>query len=156
VRALRGGSRLADVLIVALVVLDRATKAWARGWLAAHGPVKPAPFFWLNYVENTGAAFGLGRGSNAFFVALALALIGALIVWRRRLPADVPWTRLALSLVLAGAVGNLYDRVAYGFVVDFLDFRVWPVFNVADSAISVGACILAATMWFEDRKAARR
>jgi signal peptidase II len=155
VRALRGGLSLGDGLALAVLALDRATKVWARTWLAVHGPVRIFPYFWLSYVENTGAAFGMGRGSrgsNGAFIALAVVLIGALITWRRRLPKDQRWTHIALSLVLAGAFGNLYDRVAYGWVVDFFDFRVFPVFNVADSSITVGACILALTMWLEDRK----
>lgn len=151
-RPLRGGAGLTNALVLAILALDRATKAWARGWLQSHGPVRVFPFFHLTYVENTGAAFGLGRGANGALMALAVALIAGLVAWRRKLKDARGWTYLAVSLVLAGAAGNLYDRLAYGWVVDFLDFRVWPVFNVADSAITVGACLLAVTMWFEDRK----
>jgi signal peptidase II len=155
VRALRGSSGLGDALALAVLALDRATKVWARTWLAVHGPIRLLPYFWLSYVENTGAAFGMGRGSrgsNGFFIALALVLSAALITWRRRLPKKQRLTHIALSLVLAGALGNLYDRVVYGWVIDMFDFRVFPVFNVADSSITVGACLLALTMWLEDRR----
>lgn len=141
-----------NLLILAVLAVDRLTKAWAMGWLASHGTVPVFPFFQLTYVENTGAAFGVLYGGNAFLVVLAAALIVALAVWRRKLQPHERLTRLGVSLVLAGAVGNLYDRLAYGYVVDFLDFRVWPVFNAADSAITIGAVLLAFTAWRHDRK----
>lgn len=141
-----------NVLILAVLALDRLTKAWAQDRLASRGSVPVLPFFHLTYVENTGAAFGMLFGGNGFLAVLAVVLIVALAVWRRRLKSRERLTRLGVSLVLAGAVGNLYDRLAYGFVVDFLDFRVWPVFNVADSAITVGAVVLALTAWRDDRR----
>lgn len=131
------------VLLAALLALDRWTKNWAMGWLSERGPLPVAPFFYLTYVENTGAAFGIGRARNGFFIGLSLALLAGLFYLQRTWPKDNPWLRVGVLLVLAGAVGNLYDRIAYGFVVDFLDFRVWPVFNVADSCVTVGAGCLA-------------
>ena len=128
--------------VAALFLLDRAVKRWARTWLAPRSSVALLPFFRLTYVENTGAAFGMGRGSNRFFVAVAAVLLPVLFAWRRRLKPEDVWTRRGIVLVLAGAVGNLYDRLAYGFVVDYLDFLVWPVFNLADSCISIGAGLI--------------
>ena len=149
-RASRWASNL---LVLAVLAADRLSKHWARTWLAARGGLPVAPFFHLTYLENTGAAFGVMRDSNGFFIILAVALMGGLIVWRRRLPEEDKISRAALSLILAGAAGNLYDRLAYGHVVDFLDFLIWPVFNVADSSISVGACLLALGFWKEGRPA---
>jgi len=134
---------LGTAVLFGVLALDRATKAWAIGSLAPRGSVRVAPFLRLTYVENTGAAFGVLVGRNDLFIVVAVVLMGALLAWRRRLPPGRRWAHLGLGLILAGAVGNLYDRIAYGYVVDFVDLIVWPVFNVADSAISVGAGLLA-------------
>jgi signal peptidase II len=130
-------------VLLGLLALDRWTKNWALDWLRERGSVPVASFFHLTYVENTGAAFGIGRARNGFFIGLSLALLGGLFYLQRSWPRRNPWLRAGLLLVVAGAVGNLYDRIAYGFVVDFLDFRVWPVFNVADSCVTTGAACLA-------------
>jgi signal peptidase II len=131
---------------------DRATKLWAQNWLMPRGFVKVLPFFFLTYVENTGAAFGIGFSRNRFFIALSTLLLAGLAWLQRGWPKTNPWLRWGVVLVAGGAVGNLYDRVAYGYVVDFLDFRVWPVFNVADSCVSVGACCLAWGLRLEEKK----
>lgn len=136
----------------ALFVLDRATKLWAMRDLRVDGPIPVLPFFELSYVENTGAAFGLGHGANGFFIAVSIVLIFILARLMRRWPAGDVLLQSGGTLVLAGAVGNLYDRVAYRSVVDFLYLHHWPVFNVADSCITVGAVLLA---WgLKDEKAA--
>ncbi len=131
------------VLFAALFAADRATKLWALDWLRPRGEMRLLPFFRLTYVENTGAAFGLGARRNGLFVVISIVLLGILLRLKRRWPQDNPWLQYGVLLVVAGALGNLYDRLAYGFVVDFLDFRVWPVFNVADSCVTTGACCLA-------------
>ncbi|MBI4425810.1 MAG: signal peptidase II [Elusimicrobia bacterium] len=138
----------------AVILADRATKAWAQEWLFPRSPVAVFPFFHLTYVENTGAAFGLLPGANLFFVAIAAALLGGLLFMRRSLAPAERAARLGVALVSGGALGNLYDRLAYGHVVDFLDFRVWPVFNVADSSITVGAVLLALVLGKGERKSA--
>jgi len=129
--------------LVALLALDRATKIWAVASLKAVGTIPLIPFFDLTYVENTGAAFGMGRGANKLLTAVSVALVIALQVISRRWPKNDPWLQWGTMLVTAGAVGNLYDRLAFGFVVDFLHIHHWPVFNVADSCITVGALMLA-------------
>ena len=98
---------------------------------------------YLTYVQNTGAAFGLFRGWAVLFVAASVAII----VWIacQLLRPMAPWPVSVLwgyGLVLGGAAGNLLDRVRLGHVVDFLDLRVWPVFNVGDSAITIGVALL--------------
>jgi signal peptidase II len=96
----------------------------------------------LTYVQNTGMAFGLFRGFPQVFAVLAVA-VAAWIGWeltrshRMGRPME-----LGLSLILGGAIGNLIDRVRLGYVIDFIDLRVWPVFNVADSAITIGVVLL--------------
>lgn len=128
---------------VALLAADRLTKIWAMRGLRVDGPIPVLPFFELSYVENTGAAFGLGHGANGFFIAVSIALIAVLVRLLRRWPKDDLLLQAGGLLVLAGAVGNLYDRLFYRYVVDFLYVHHWPVFNVADSCITVGACLLA-------------
>jgi signal peptidase II len=134
---------LRPAVVVALIALDRATKLWAAGVLRPRGSIPVLPFFELTYVENTGAAFGLGRGANGVFIVVSAVLIGALVYLLRRWPKKDLVLQAGGLLVLSGALGNLYDRVAYKFVVDFLYLHHWPVFNVADSCITVGACLLA-------------
>ena len=96
----------------------------------------------LTYVQNTGAAFGLWRGYRGVFVLVSV-IIAAWVFLELLQRRDRRWPiPLGLSLVLGGALGNLVDRVRVGYVIDFLDVRVWPVFNVADSAISVGVGLL--------------
>ncbi len=134
---------LRPAALVALLVADRATKLWALGPLRELGSVTVLPGFELTYVENTGAAFGMGRGSNGFFIAVSVVLILILARLLRRWPKDDLWLQAGGTLVLAGALGNLYDRVVYRFVVDFLYVHHFSVFNVADSCITVGAAALA-------------
>ncbi|MDD5628544.1 MAG: signal peptidase II [Elusimicrobia bacterium] len=132
-----------SAVLLGILAADRLTKLWAVERLAPGPGLALLPFFHLTYVENTGAAFGIGRSRNGFFVVLTLALLGLLFWLRRSWPREDRWLETGFLLVAGGALGNLYDRLAYGFVVDFLDFRVWPVFNVADSCVTVGACCLA-------------
>ncbi len=130
-------------LFLAIFVLDRATKSWAVDALRGNAGIAVFPFFHLTYVENTGAAFGIGTRNNGFFLAVSVVLLGCVLYLLRRWRGAGPWVCLGLSAVAAGALGNIYDRIVYGHVIDFLDFRVWPVFNVADSAITVGAASAA-------------
>ena len=141
--------------LAAILAADRLTKLWALRSLAARpgGEIPLLPFFSLTDVENTGAAFGMGFSRNRFFIGLSSALILVLLWLARAWRGKNLWIRAGLLLVLGGALGNLYDRLAYGFVVDFLDFRVWPVFNVADSCVSVGACCLAWGLHLDDKRA---
>jgi signal peptidase II len=140
-------------ILFALFVLDRATKHWAQVWLMPRGSVDVLPFFRFSYVENTGAAWGMMRGSNYLLIGVSIVLLAGLFWMRRTWKDGTVWLRFGSVLVAAGALGNLYDRIAYGAVVDFLDFIVWPVFNVADSCITVGACALAWGLHLEDRLA---
>jgi signal peptidase II len=115
-------------------------------------PVLP-PVLYLSYVQNTGAAFGLFKGQQLLFIVCSTLII----VWivREFLVARSldPVTRWGYALVLGGASGNLIDRLRLGHVIDFIDVRVWPVFNVGDSAITVGVTLLVWHALFAARKA---
>jgi len=98
--------------------------------------------FHLTLVHNSGAAFGIFRDLTVFFTLISASAIIAIGIYlkRRKIPCFLK--DASLALILGGAAGNLADRLRFGYVVDFLDFRVWPVFNVADSAITVGVGLL--------------
>lgn len=152
-------------LLCAAVVLvaDQLTKAWATTSL------KPVPYvevipglFRLSYATNRGVAFSLFADSqfDIRWILSAVSLIAALFVlsYFRRAPADKPWLNVSLALLMAGIVGNMIDRVRLGEVVDFIELHwqslySWPTFNVADSAICVGAVLLALEMLREERAA---
>jgi len=127
----------------ALFALDRATKIWAMRDLKMIGFIPVLPFFSLTYVENTGMAFGLGLRKNLFFTIVTFCLLPILVYLQFAWSQKNYWMRTGLLLITAGALGNLYDRVSYGYVIDFLYIHYWPVFNVADSCITIGACCLA-------------
>lgn len=129
-----------------LLLVDRATKVWALHDLAVRGPVVLGRYLWLNYVENTGMAFGLFQNGNALLVVVMLAVIGYIIYSWKEIENYGAWAQWGAVLILTGALGNLYDRLTLGFVVDFIDLRVWPVFNGADSFITVGAVLLGISL----------
>lgn len=130
-------------MAAAVVALDQLTKAWVVARLAPgeSTPLWP-PWLYVTYVENTGAAFGLLRSHSAFLIGVAAVVLAAAWIGRRRLAALPPMTRAAVALGLGGTAGNLIDRLVRGAVVDFIDVRVWPVFNVADTAIVAAAGLL--------------
>jgi signal peptidase II len=157
------------LLIAMLVVLLDRTAKWAvEKKIALHETIDIIPgFFHLTHIENRGAAFGLFAESPAewkitalvLFSLLALVVVSALL-WKNS--HVMSSTGVGLALILGGAVGNLWDRLFSGHVVDFLDFYLgtyhWPAFNVADSAIVVGALLLVAEILFSkspDEEAAR-
>ena len=146
-------------LALLVLAVDQATKLWAAGTLDYGMPVTVLPFFNLTLVHNTGAAFSFladaGGWQRIFFIVVSGVVSLVLVAWLWRLPRDARLLGIALALVLGGAGGNLVDRVAYGYVIDFLDFHAagwhWPAFNVADSAISCGVVLLLADGLFGSR-----
>jgi signal peptidase II len=137
------------LLSAGIVVADQLTKYIAVQFLTAGKVVTVTPFFNLVLVYNSGAAFSIlsdaAGWQRGLFVAIAL-IASAWIVYLLRKYPHQHWFALALALVLAGAVGNVIDRILIGAVIDFLDFHAlgyhWPAFNVADSAITCGAALL--------------
>ena len=101
------------------------------------------PWVSITHVTNTGAAFGLFPDQGSLFVVIAVIVVAAIIFYYRHLPAGQWWIKVSLGLQLGGALGNLLDRLRLGYVIDFIDFKIWPVFNMADSAIVIGVTILA-------------
>jgi signal peptidase II len=142
------------------LVADRVTKTIVANNLAPNETWDlPIPiisrFLRLTYITNTGAAFGLFPDQGLFFIVIAFVVIAAVIFYYRHLPEGHVLARVALGLMLGGALGNLIDRLRQGYVVDFADFNFWPlhnwpVWNIADSAIVVGVTLLALTMLRDD------
>ena len=137
-------------LAVLVIVLDLGTKALATAMLTYGDPVPVVPMFNLTLLHNTGAAFSFlaqaAGWQRWFFVALALVVSCVLVIWLRKLQHHETCAAIAIVLILGGALGNVYDRVVHGYVVDFLHFywQDWhfPAFNLADTAITVGAAMM--------------
>jgi signal peptidase II len=150
-------SRAALVLFVTAAVafgLDRLTKIWAEATLPG-APIDVIPgVLTLRFTTNSGGAFSIGQSAPWFFVGVSAIVIVAILVTSFRHTSRV--TAVALGLVLGGALGNLTDRAVRGSgfrgsVVDFIDVHVWPVFNLADCAIVIGALVLALAGFRERR-----
>ncbi|MBL4744281.1 MAG: signal peptidase II [Cycloclasticus sp.] len=137
-------------LSLVVVGLDQASKLWVISHFDLYESVALLPSLNFTYVRNTGAAFSFlssaGGWQRWFFVAIALVATIVLTVWLARLKPSEKWMAVTLSLILGGAIGNLYDRIAYAYVIDFIDVYYqawhWPVFNIADSAISIGVAMM--------------
>ncbi len=108
--------------------------------------------FHLTYVRNPGAAFGMLAYRTTFFIVVTLVIIAGIAFYFTRISDDKLLLKTGLALQVSGAVGNLIDRVRFGHVVDFFDFRVWPVFNVADIGICIGVGILILEMFRTELK----
>lgn len=153
--------RATVLFAIALIViaLDQYTKLLVRQNLPLNTSWMPIPwldpFVTLTHVRNTGAAFGLFPSLGVVFRFVAFVVVVAIIVFFRKLAATSWLLRITLGLQLGGATGNLIDRVLRGYVTDFIDVRVWPIFNVADSAIVVGTALLAYYALFIEPAAVR-
>jgi signal peptidase II len=137
-------------LSILIIILDQWSKLSVTATLQLYESIQMMPYFNLTYVRNEGAAFSFlsnaGGWQRWLFTGLASVISIMITVWIVRLKPQELLLAVALSLVLGGAVGNLIDRVAYGYVIDFLDVYYqgwhWPAFNVADSAICVGVFLM--------------
>ena len=152
-------------LSLIVVILDQLTKYYAASELVLYQPVPVIPGFNLTLVHNYGAAFSFlsqaGGWQRWFFIILTSLVAIGILIWMYTLPRDRRWLPVALALVLGGAIGNLWDRVYFGYVIDFIDvslpflpwemFNPWPTFNIADSAITIGAIMLIIdAIWFQE------
>ncbi|HDR46965.1 MAG TPA: signal peptidase II [Geoalkalibacter subterraneus] len=152
--------RLLSITAAVIVALDQATKLYIDQSFRLYESVTVIEkLFNITYVRNQGAAFGILSESAyriPFFITVSLAAAVGILWYLSRLGADKKMAAFALSLIFAGAVGNLIDRIRLGEVIDFLDVHWhqyhWPAFNVADSAITVGVALLLIDMWREERQ----
>ena len=138
------------LLSLAVIFVDQLSKHWAMSTLIPYQPTPLFPMFNFTLAYNTGAAFSFlsaaGDWHQWFFACFSVVMSIILAVWLMRLPSKAVLQCLAISLILGGALGNLYDRAVLGHVIDFIELYYgnyrWPVFNLADSAICLGAILL--------------
>ena len=137
---------LVYTLVIGVFVFDQVTKAIIRSSLSLGDSWPEEGIFRIVHGLNTGSAFGLFAGfTNLLVVASIICIVFILFVFLKQ-NNSVIWLRLSLGLIVGGALGNLFDRVKDGAVVDFISVGWWPAFNIADSSISVGMCLLLVTM----------
>ncbi|MBI3027239.1 signal peptidase II [Candidatus Woesearchaeota archaeon] len=138
------------VLLVALpvLILDQFTKFLIKQnfQLNQSTPIIKN-IFHLTYVTNTGSAFGLFKGLNVFFILFSIVVIIAIFHYLKKIKNDEKLLQFSAGLLLGGTIGNLIDRLAYEYVIDFIDFRIWPVFNVADSAVTISILFMIFLLW---------
>jgi signal peptidase II len=142
-----------------IVLLDQITKALIIGYVPFHKTIPVIrSFFNITHIQNPGGAFGLMANlgptlRSIIFLFISSLAVGLIFYFYKKTPANYPWLAAAFALIFGGAIGNLIDRVRFGFVIDFLDFYVgslhWPAFNVADSAISIGIGIFVFHLLFK-------
>ncbi len=151
---------LLAAIALPVIILDQATKLLIVRSLGMNGMITViADFFDLVHARNQGAAFGILRDSSIrlpFLIMVSLAAVVVILIVYRKLRPDQKLAAASLSLVLAGAVGNLIDRVRLGEVIDFLQVHwyqhAWPAFNVADSAICIGVALMAIDLYREEKR----
>lgn len=152
-----------SILTIAAVIvaLDQWTKWLVRSNIPAGESWLPDSLLWLSpyarivHWYNRGAAFGMFQQGSMVFTVLAFVVIGAIIYYYPQV-SHVDWPlRLAMSMQLGGAIGNLIDRLTIGHVTDFISIGTFPVFNIADSSISVGCVVLLLGVWWQERIAKR-
>lgn len=143
-----------------IVIVDQLTKFWVSSVFSYGDIVEILPILNLTLVHNLGAAFSFlsdaGGWQRWFFTVVSLVVSIILVVWLYRLSARQTLLSIALSFVLGGAIGNLLDRIIFGYVIDFIDFHYyqyhWPSFNIADAAITLGAVLLIIEgLWCQDQ-----
>ncbi|MDD5432203.1 MAG: signal peptidase II [Candidatus Omnitrophica bacterium] len=141
-----------QIIVISVLFLDQLTKFLVVKNLALGSSIPIINgIFHLSLVHNKGAAFGILKNQVPFLIATSLFTI-ILFYFALKDNKHKIFYCVSLSLVLAGALGNLIDRVRVGYVIDFLDFRIWPVFNIADSAITIGAVMLGWSILTEKEK----
>ena len=153
-----------SLIVILVVVGDQLSKAWIRSNLAVGQSLPEGGFFRLTHIHNTGAAFGLFQGYSfpltiASFVGIVVLLVYVFFVCRRFPLLNNMLTKAALGAVLGGTVGNLIDRLRFGYITDFIGVGIWPPFNVADASITAGAVVFAGSLiylLFSQRQEAKR
>ena len=140
-------------IVFFLILADQAIKFLVVSYMKLGESIPVlVGIFHITYIENPGAAFGLFANQRVIFIVAAALVIAAACLMYRRLMSEKVIVRWGVALLLGGAAGNLIDRVRIGCVIDFLDFRIWPVFNIADIGICIGDALLMYALLFDKEK----
>lgn len=124
-------------IVFGVILLDQITKFLIRKFfIVSQSLFIIDPFFHFTYLQNTGAGFGLFKGASFILIWIAVIVIGLILYFYDKIP------KIPGALILGGTIGNLIDRIFLGFVTDFIDFRIWPAFNIADSCLTIGVILL--------------
>ena len=141
------------LIFLGAFLADQASKAFILGTMTLNQSIPVFKgIFHITYIKNPGAAFGIMANRTSVFIVISLLIIAAIIFFYHKQGIKKGIIPSSLGLIAGGALGNLVDRVRFGEVVDFFDFRVWPVFNIADSAIVGGAALLVLAFWRVESK----
>ena len=131
-----------------IVILDQLTKFLIKkDFQLNHSIPIIKNIFHFTYITNTGSAFGFFKNFNLFFVLFSIIVVIAIFYYLKNIKENEKLLQFSVGLLLGGTIGNLIDRIAYGSVIDFLDFRIWPVFNIADSAVTISIIFLIFLLW---------
>lgn len=145
------------LIIAGTFIIDQASKAVVQALMGQGESIAVAPpFFYFTYIQNPGAAFGLLAYQTTLFVTITVLLVAGVLLGYRKISPGRRTLQYGLGLIVGGALGNMVDRLRFGKVVDFLDFRVWPVFNLADTAIVIGAFLLVLVLMKDTGKKPKR
>ena len=128
------------LISLAVIVLDQTIKFFLKSTETGKD-IFNIGFFSFTHVHNYGAGISILQGQNWLFISIAIAFIFLVIIFYEKIEKSI-WVQTGFALLLGGTTSNLIDRISLGYVIDFFDFKIWPVFNIADSAISTGAAIL--------------
>lgn len=139
--------------VILILIIDRISKIIIQSNLDLGESITVIPgFFHITYILNPGAAFGMLAGQRWFFIATAVAVLAGIIYFYRKIPQDNKFIYIWMGMIAGGALGNLYDRLIIGKVIDFLDFKVWSyIFNFADSMIVVGGFLMVISIYLSER-----
>ncbi len=139
-------------VLAAVIALDQISKYWViSNFFAGESKTIIEGFFFLTYVQNRGAAFGIMQGQSYFFLICGTVVISGMIFYYLKYPVE-RFVSLSMALIAGGACGNLLDRWRYGFVVDFFDLGWWPVFNIADMGIVCGSIALVLYLFMKEEE----
>ncbi len=141
------------ILAGVIFALDRILKILVATHMAPDQsiPVLP-PVLWITYITNSGAAFSLFQGGTVLFVIIGLVILAALVIYVQRTQALSTVFGIGAGLLAGGTAGNLWDRLVAGRVIDYIHFRYWAIFNLADAAIVVGIILIVWELWRKDRQ----
>lgn len=138
---------LISATVFAVILLDQVSKYFLRLLKPDFSVI--GDFLSISYSENTGASFGILKPFPLLLMWVTVIIIGFILFYYDRIPKKKKFPQTAFALILGGAFGNLIDRIFFGFVTDFIDFSFWPAFNIADSAVFIGAILAIIYFWKE-------